>query len=413
MRPAGLADVRCKPRAELTTRTASIAVLICAGLFAACVGSGADAPTGPAATLAACPASLAEPLFNTMPMDVADFITFRPLGWLSPPIHMFPAKHSAFAMALPGQASPKKPFKAPAQVWVAEVWAASFSTGGSDYQIFFYPCKEFRVYIGHITTISAKLVAAIATNTPTCNSFNEGTAVVTTCRHVGLSVSFAAGEQIGIGTDAAGIDFGAVDNRAPPAGFANIAHYSFDYPYYVSPVRYFTPAVRAIFDAHTGSVFGTRLRTAAPVEGIYMQDVPGTAQGNWFRPGISYANNTDMSSALGLVHDYIDPTEPIVSMGTSVAGLAMGLYAFTPQGGSGTLNRDFSAVVPDGRIYCFDAFKTGTSAGGVGLAAPHGIVLVSLPTATTLKIERQGADGSKCDATTTYLFTAGATGFER
>ena len=37
--------------------------------------------------------------------DVADFIAFRPLGFLAPPIHMLSAKQSAFSMALPGQAS--------------------------------------------------------------------------------------------------------------------------------------------------------------------------------------------------------------------------------------------------------------------------------------------------------------------
>jgi len=397
------------------TRARTHGWLLTAVLLTACGRGGADAttPAGPLATLAACPASLAEPLFNTMPMAVADFIAFRPLGFLAPPIHMFPAKHSAFSMALPGQVSPKKPFKAPGQVWVAEVWVATFSTGGGNYQIFFYPCKEFRVYLGHISSLSAKLTAAIATSTPTCNSFNDGTATVTTCRHVGLSVPFAAGEQIGIGTDAAGIDFGAVDSRAPPAAFANVAHYSSDYPYYVSPVKYFTPAVRAMFDAHTGSVFGTRLRTSTPVEGNYMQDLPGTAQGNWFRPGISYANTTDISSALALVHDYVDPTEPIMSMGNSVQGLAMGLYAFTPVGGAGALNRDFSAVVVDGRIYCYDAFKSGTSAGGMGLGTAHGIVLLSLPTVTTLTIEKQGTDGSRCDAATAYAFTANAVAFER
>jgi len=399
----------------MTTRSCTIGSLAIAVLLSACGGAGTDtaAPTGPPATMRACPISLAEPLFNTMPMEVTDFIAFRPLGFLSPPIHMFPAKHSAFAMALPGQASPRKPFKAPGQVWVAEVWEASFSTGGANYQIYFYPCREFRTYLGHISSLSAKLTAAIATSTPTCNSFNDGTAIVTTCRHVGLSVPFAAGEQIGIGTDAGGIDFGAVDSRAPPAGFANIAHYSHDYPYYVSPVKYFTPAVRAIFDAHTGSVFGTRLRTAAPVEGSYMQDLPGTAQGNWFRPGISYANSTDVSSALALVHDYVDPTEPIMSVGNSVPGFAMGLYALTPQSGTGTLNRDFSAVLPDGRIYCYDAFKSGASAGGMGLGAAHGIVLISLPTAATLKVEKQGTDGTRCDAATPYAFTANAATFER
>ncbi|MSR07572.1 MAG: hypothetical protein EXR93_10985 [Gemmatimonadetes bacterium] len=91
----------------------------------------------------------------------------------------------------------------------------------------------------------------------------------------------------------------------------------------------------------------------------------------------------------------------------------MGLFAIAPQGGTGTLNRDFSAVLSDGRVYCYDAFKSVKSAGGIGLGSAHGIVLLSLPTSTTLKIEKQGTDGTRCGAATAYAFTVNATTFER
>ena len=99
-------------------------------------------------SIPSCPTDLNEPLFNTLPIAIDDFIAFRPLDWLFPPIHIFPAKHSAFSMTLPGQKPKAQPVLAPGRVWVAEIWEASFSTGGANYQVFVYPCREVRVYLG-------------------------------------------------------------------------------------------------------------------------------------------------------------------------------------------------------------------------------------------------------------------------
>ena len=88
-------------------------------------------PTGPSAAtqLSACP-GVSTPLFDTIPIDPFDFLAFRPLGFLSPPIHLFPAKHSSFSMTLPGQAAVARPVRAPGRVWVKEIWEASSTTSG-------------------------------------------------------------------------------------------------------------------------------------------------------------------------------------------------------------------------------------------------------------------------------------------
>jgi hypothetical protein len=62
-------------------------------------------------------------------------------------------------------------------------------------------------------------------------------------------------------------------------------------------------------------------------------------------------------------------------VGIAVATLASGVYSFAPQG-SGMLNRPFTAVVPDGQTY-------GWAVAGVG-----GVILLSMPDAHTLWIER-------------------------
>ena len=384
----------------------------------ACSGgslSGPDQPDppGPAARLADCPSQISQPLFTALPMDPADFIAFRPLGWLSPPTHVFPAKHHSFTMALPGQPSPKKPVRAPGTIWVTEVWRIAFSSGGTNYQVYFQPCRQFRGYFFHLSSIAAKLESALASSSPACDAFGDGIGgTITRCRHQQLEVGLLAGEPLGIGTDAAGVDFGATDQRAQPAGFIRPEHYPSDYGQYVSPVDYFSAEVKAALVARLGSVFGTRPRTADPLVGSYMQDRAGTAQGNWFRPGFYWNTGGDIAGALALVHDYVDPAQPVFSVGNSIPGLAMGLYSFVPRT-AGRVNRNFGDVSADGSVFCYESFLSGQTAGGVGLGNPRGIVLIRLPTPTTLQVERQGNDGTLCGDPATWTFTAASVSFER
>lgn len=373
--------------------------------------SGGGTPTGPS-HVAACPADVAAPLFGTSPVAIEDFIAFRPLGFMSAPIHTFPAKHSAFSMTPIGATAVPKPVRAPGSAIVTEIYEAGFSaTGKKNYQVFLHPCREVRAYFGHLATLSDKLAAEFARAAPSCNSFDSGDGgLTTTCRRENLAIALDEGEIFGTGPDTSGVDFGVLDFRRAPAAFIDLSHYDAYYPYYASPLDYFSASVRARIEAKTGSVFGAPWRTTAPIGGGYMQDIPGTAQGNWFLPSQYHANTTDLSRFLGLAHDYVDPSQPVMAAGVSIQGMRLGLYAFQPRS-DGVVNRDFGAVVPDGRSYCFESFLADKTVGGLPLGQPDGVLLMALPDALTLKVELVAA--ASCAAVADHAPGAAATTFVR
>lgn len=342
--------------------------------------------TAPSGEGAPCPSDLKTPLFDSLPIAMDDFLAFRPLGFMSVPIHMFPAKHSAFSMTPLGQTAVPKPVRAPGKVIVTEIYEAKASTGGRNYQIFMRPCGEVRAYFGHLVTISDKLLTEFNRAPAQCNSFAEGSVTMTTCRRERLSIELASGEQFGTGPDTAGVDFGVLGFRRTPEKFINLEHYDTYYPFYTSPLDYFTAGLRTQLESKTGQVFGTRMRVAAPVGGSYMLDVPGTAQGNWFLPGKHFRNTTDLSAFLGLARDYVDPNELLMSLGTGVKNATLGLYSYVPTH-TGYVNRDYKDIVPDGRVYCIDSFKQGQSTGGVPLTKPAGVLLLNMPDYSSLKVE--------------------------
>ncbi len=349
-------------------------------------------------------------MFTVLPLEPEQFLAFRPLGFMAPPIHMFPAKHSAFSMTRPGDRPVPVPLRAPGEMWIEEIWEASFSTGGANYQVFAYPCREVRVYWGHLSAIADRLRVAYAAGSPTCNSFSEGRAIVTTCRRSGLGLPVAAGEIFGQGPDAAGIDLGVIDFRRAPAPFVRPEHYDGFYPYYASPLEYFAPEPRARLAAKTGNVFGQRVRTANPVGGSHAQDVAGTAAGNWFPPGVDYRRATDVSGGIGLATDFVDPSQPIIAMGTRVPGAPSGLYAFAPRT-EGTINRPFHDVRADGKVYCYEQFASGSTPGGMPLGRPGGVLLLALSDAMTLRVEHLAA--SRCPRDAERSLSSAATSFER
>ena len=132
----------------------TLRILLVAGAcsLAACGGaSSSSTPTGPSPTVGSGSSSsssggsnagqtglipsrggISGPLFDVIPIDTSDFLAFRTLGFLSPPIHMFPAKHSAFSMTLPGQTAVPRPVRAPGRVWVKEIWRVRYDDGFSN-----------------------------------------------------------------------------------------------------------------------------------------------------------------------------------------------------------------------------------------------------------------------------------------
>lgn len=346
-------------------------------------------------------------LFSIIPMDPKDFRAFRPLGFPQPPIHILGAKHSNFTINLPGApAVSGKPVRFPSDAWVTEI-VSTESREGTGFQITFYPCREFKSYLFHLGTISAALEAELKGKNAVCQDLDFGAGGKIRKCSARVLLMVRAGDPVGGSDQFGGVDWGGVDLRVNQP-FANLSRYDGDYPHYVSPVDYTTSEVRALFDPKLGSLDGKVRRTAEPRTGTLMQDVPGTAQGNWFTPGTNFMNTQDFGPWLALLHDYVDPSLPIFSMGSSVQGLRLGLYAFTPQA-SGTVNRDFADVRPDGKTYCHERFTTGPTPSVLNLSSPGGAILMTMPTATTLRVEFQA--GVTCG--TARPIGQAATTFER
>jgi hypothetical protein len=362
------------------------------------------------------PACADGPLFSVIPMDPDDFLAFRPLGFVSVPVHLFPAKHSAFSMALPGEQAQEKPVRFPGDMWVTEVWSTLFPSGASGYQVHYQACDKVRGYFNHLKALAPALKQAFDEMPKSCQDFKDQTGIIVKCQAKVL-IQVYAGDPMGVsGDSSAGVDFGLADFRREPAGLVNLEHYPHDYPYYASPVDYFPPGVKEALEAKLGAWDGATPRTAEPKSGNYRLDIAGTAQGNWFFPGVYLSTSTDYSSAIALVGDYIDPAQPVLAAGTSLAGVRMGLYSFKPADGDDAENRvnvPFAKVKPEGGIYCYDGFLEGRTAGKLPLGKIDGVVLVQLTSETTLLVEKQGEAGQSCDALRPWQMSETATRYER
>jgi len=317
-----------------------------------------------------------------------------------------PARFSSFARSLPGEVRPPAPIYFPGDAWVTQVIATEFpSTGARGYQLQFSPCKDTKFQFNHIGSLSPKLASAVAASPlSNCREFDSGQGQLARTCQANVFVRVASGEQVGMSDEFAGIDFVAIDYRLAPATFANPASYSRDFFYYTSPVGYFTPPLQAQLRARLGSYDGSRRRTAAPIEGVYMQDLPGTAQGNWFLPGQEPANSPSSDGTLALVHEYVESTQPLLVIGTGVPGLRSGQYSFTPRS-DGAVNRDWPAITADGRVYCYEGWRSGLTAGALPLSTASGVVLISMPAPDRLRIQYQPGPAS-CPASATLGATA-------
>ncbi len=116
-----------------------------------------------------------------------------------------------------------------------------------------------------------------------------------------------------------------------------------------------------------------------------MQDVPGTAQGNWFSqaPG----QQIDFSKELALVHHHVDRDIGAISVGGTI--MEMGVWLFQEKE-DGLVNREFAQVVPDGRIYCYHGAIL--TEGGKEPSVFPGRLLISLTSDNEMLVERQNGE---------------------
>jgi hypothetical protein len=111
-----------------------------------------------------------------------------------------------------------------------------------------------------------------------------------------------------------------------------------------------------------------------------------------------------------LVPDYVDPEQPTFMLGTSLNGVKLGLYTFSPAA-TGSINRQPRDITPDGNIYCSENFLSGRTAGKMPTERLNGILLLELRTEMTLRAEAQSAD--TCNSALPWLFTRKAVSYQR
>ncbi|MCH7483558.1 MAG: hypothetical protein IIA90_00240 [Chloroflexi bacterium] len=332
--------------------------------------------------------------FSVSPVAMSDFMGLVPLGNLAPSGHVFPTDHIYFHINRIDRSqwylgTVEVPVVSPGDVWVTEIRSTRhFSDGRTDYSIYFAPCEELQAFFIHMSSLTGKLQERFSPPYDACEDQSTGDFQYEYCTKT-IDVKLSAGELIG---SAGGnewqnaLDLGVSDSRADPQPYAQPSRWTDRTRHIVCPLDYFTADVRDALRAKLGSHDGTVARTAPPACGEVEQDEPGTAQGAWFAKEVTRTYPEDPH--LALVHDNVDPSLAVFSVGTSMAasGLPADLYYFDPAD-SGQVNRDFKDVEANGTLYCYETRDR------FGEAPAPFVILLQMTNPTTLRTERLDRTG--------------------
>ena len=291
----------------------------------------------------------------------------------------------------------------------------------TDYSISYSPCQNVVGFFYHLSTLSDLLLSNFTAPFESCVIATPGQEVFQSCdKYVNIKVS--AGERLGTagGENGGpqGLDWVMEDFRMTPLPFANDSRFDGvgqDYSRYVAcPLDYFTTDLHNSLygllggDPINGNLTTLVKRTTAPLCGTTAQDVPGTAQGNWFVAGAPMGGAFIEDPNLALVHDNINTTLGVFSVGTSMklSGLGPDAYWFNPST-TGLVNTDFNHVTADGNVYCYQAVERVFS---YTQTAHTPVIILQLISPTHLRIEMIGANS--CGAGP-WQFTSNYTDFYR
>ncbi len=345
--------------------------------------------------------------------NFVDFTSIQyeaPLGNMNPPGHTLPTHHLYINPPLDASNIPQiMPVFIPRDLTVVAIEKNNHGTF-TDYKVHFKSCKEIRFYFDHISVLSTELMNQF-NQTPVGDILIQGSGEI----HY---VFYKSTNIISVGTaggtvNTRGFDFGVVDTLLT-ATSANPDRYVLPanvIPPGTAPERidavvprknkqwcpfdYMTARMQFLYSSKLGGfnngVFTPR--TIAPVCGQVIQDVIGTAQGNWFQTGGSFIDET---KSMALVFDNFNPTIPVFSFGDNSAGGIKGLsvsetskvYQYSPTG-TGTVNPYFYNMT-NGTVYCFRDIRNN------GVSLPGAVVVQLFNQGTgfssaKLRIERQAS----------------------
>lgn len=357
---------------------------------------------------AACQAGNA--VFSVSPLPLSSVIGWVPLGAMEPPGHTFPTDHQYLYYVNPGSpGNTTLNVVAPSDI---RIWLIYQDTGSSnEYSIWMQPCAQIIGRLGSLTGLSSDLSAAAGPINQSCQT--SGT--FTQCQKA-LTYDVKAGQVIGTINSVTeyALDWWLWDTRAAPINFVDSGEFQggpepgFTEAAIVPASAYFTAAMTPQIDAKLGSFDGNQPRTVAPVDGTIAVDVANTARGYWFNASQPYPPENYQAA---LAPDNITPnTTEVISLGVSQTNFSNGGGSgvrgnFTPVT-TGLINRAFETVTADGNIYCYNPVIENQ-------AGQSGLIILQMPTTTTLKIEVQALTGGSCTASQPWAFTSNAITYKR
>ncbi len=379
----------------------------------------------PAAGSWPCPRS--DTLLTHLPADLAQVSAIVPLGNLNPAGHTIPSRHIYIypKMTTPGDPSTAKTVKvlAPGNV---EIVAVEKQGGAVDWSLHMKPCKEVSLYYFHIDTLAPAIAAAVG------DILAGSVALPGGGRAKPVSIPLGPGDFVGTADT---FDIGLQDFRKVPLPFANQARYKVDIPlllaglglagdpiattvvpriipqalYNRCAIDYFTPAPRTAMTAKLADYDGAPPASGTPKCHSHEQDVPKTAQGNWW-------NDTDPvhdalfaeERALALVNWNVTPTVQLFSLNENVPGFTATLlepgaapddvnsaFEFPVREGPQRTNRRFAEITDDA-LYCYDLVRI--HRGGWRLNAAILLQVTDGPSGLRSKLQIEFIKTSRCPA---------------
>lgn len=340
-----------------------------------------EPPAQPASNIPPCVPGKND-YFSVSPLASQDIAYINPLGNLNPPGHTFPNSHIGLYTTTTGEENAT--LYAPGDIWVTNI-RQSITAEYTDYALDFSPCVDLSNTFGHVRTLAAKLQDAFQAPFDRYEEYTSGgTASKNYYKKVAIHLS--PGETMGTVLRRGALDFTTIDQRIPEHVFANPDRWGNNsLSRMVCPIDYYTSDVKNILRNLFG-VGPNTLRTIEPRCGAFAEDIPRTAQGNWFLIGSpTYPEDPH----LALVRYDLDPAIPMFSVGNglSMIGIDHGVYYFTPSH-AGEYNREFGEVTPDGKTYCYD-----TNRGWPAWNPPSSVyqpLLIQLTSPTTLRVAKPG-----------------------
>lgn len=314
-----------------------------------------------------------------------------PLGNLNPSGgHVLPAQHLYFKLQTDAaNVTIPTTVYLPSLLWIVAVeQVKDKKTNYVDYRIHFQPCKQVRFYFDHIKTLDPSLASVLGDFSTTSTVLDFGDSTSNIIFKLVYQNGGAVGTVGGPGYANTSFDLGVVDTRLPVVPFINTSRYelpaNFPLPAWATtikrnifvPKKHYARCVLDYMSASVATTFDAKLGTwkngtfypgqYSPKCGSVSFDVAGSAQGNWFKVGASFVDETQ---TLSLAKDKLD-SQPRFSFGHGVDGISDEqsgeFYSFTPGWVS---NNFFYTVTSANQVYCYEGLvgNNGTSLPGVVL----------------------------------------------